>query len=107
MLRQAGADLLRKDGLDFNEEGHSPVSKFGDLSNESNRVRLVKAMIMNKAFPGFDFDSYRLERAVAKLPRRTMHEVVSTMADVFEIDRQKTSFLLDGFKRRYVTNGAL
>ena len=111
MSGHAGAvterDNLSEDHFGLEKKQHEFIAEFGDLSDESARVFMVKAMIVNHAFPRFDLDGYAFERGVARLPNSTMRDVIATFAEALEADGKQARLLVQGFEISRVAEDVL
>jgi hypothetical protein len=104
--RQAGI-LIPENLTDVQYESCGIILEFGDLSVEKNRIRLLEAMILDRVLPGAHRNANRLEVAMFKLPRRTVNELMTTRAKLFEAHHESAAIVLKGMQRRYVSKGYL
>jgi len=106
-LDQRDRPALTEDCENAREEACRVVLQFGDLGCESNRIRLIEAMIADLILPGDHDNAHRLEAAIVQLPRRTMNEVIATRAKLGEAQRKRTALVLEAFQLAYVSHHCL
>jgi hypothetical protein len=86
-------------------EGRRRQPESFDLDVEANHVRYINALLLARIFPSFDGEARRLEAALWHQPKGTMHKLVATGHKLFEDFDKRSAVLLDGFERRYVSQG--